>query len=107
MHHLTIKLVAIIVGLGAIGVALLAQRQQRVNLTNDIKVIHEEYRHHERALWQLQTEIAVRVNPSLIRDSLVDGETDWQPIPRARPASRTTTLTSDPTGQSQPLPNAH
>ncbi|MCA9296880.1 MAG: hypothetical protein KC983_10185 [Phycisphaerales bacterium] len=82
MRHVNAKLVVIVIGFGAIGLALLANRQQRVNLTNEIKTIHEEYRHHEQTLWQLQTEIAVRISPQHIRDTIDATHDTYKPIPQ-------------------------
>ncbi|MEM7229457.1 MAG: hypothetical protein AAF432_11660 [Planctomycetota bacterium] len=103
MHHAASKMIAIVLAFGVIGLALLHVRQQRVNLTNEIKVLHEEYRHHEQTLWQLQTEIAVRVRPDQIRATVDQESVDWQPIPMrplAMPAADTQTIIEG----SEPIP---
>ncbi len=75
------KLLLIILCVGAIAMALLVNRQHRIDTAHEISLLHQRLLDHERTLWKLQTEIAQRVQPTQVRQAIESLEAEWSPIP--------------------------
>jgi hypothetical protein len=75
------KLLFIILAVGALAMALLVNRQQRIDTAHDISLLHQRLLDHERTLWKLQTEIAQRVQPSQVRAAIEALQAEWSSIP--------------------------
>ena len=61
------KLFLIMIALGAMGLGLLALRQQRYEVSNEISRAHNRIVEQERAQWRMRAEIASRSDPADIR----------------------------------------
>lgn len=61
------KLFLILIALGAMGLGLLALRQQRYEVSNEISRAHNRIVEQERAQWRMRAEIASRSDPADIR----------------------------------------
>ena len=61
------KLFVVMLALGAMGLGLLALRQQRYEVSNEISRAHNRIVEQERAQWRMQAEIARRSDPADIR----------------------------------------
>ncbi len=67
--RLLVKVSFIVVALGAMGLGLLALRQQRYEVSNQISRAHNRVVDQERAIWRMQAEVARRTDPRDIRDA--------------------------------------
>ncbi|RLS46404.1 MAG: hypothetical protein DWH86_02895 [Planctomycetota bacterium] len=61
------KLFLIMVAFGALGLGLLALRQQRYEVSNEISRAHNRIVEQERAQWRMRAEVARRSDPVHIR----------------------------------------
>ena len=90
------KLFIIILAIGAAACALLVVRQQRIELAHDVAMRHNRLLQHERALWDLRTEIAGRVKPGDVRMLVDQLGGDWQQIPASPELRHLPTSIEDP-----------
>lgn len=65
--RLLAKLVVIVVALGGMALGLLALRQQRYEVSNEISRAHNRIVEQERAVWHLRAAVASRSSPADIR----------------------------------------
>ena len=75
------KLLAILLSCGLIASMLLVLRHRRLETAHDLGVAYREMVEHERALWELQAEIARRTRLDALRERLETMPGDWQTIP--------------------------
>jgi len=61
------KLFLIMLALGAMGLGLLALRQQRYEVSNEISRAHNRIVEQERAQWRMRADVARRSDPADIR----------------------------------------
>ena len=61
------KLFLIMMALGAMGLGLLALRQQRYEVSNEISRAHNRIVEQERAQWRMRADVARRSDPADIR----------------------------------------
>ena len=61
------KLFLILIALGAMGLGLLALRQQRYEVSNEISRAHNRIVEQERAQWRMRADVARRSDPADIR----------------------------------------
>ena len=61
------KLFLIMIALGAMGLGLLALRQQRYEVSNEISRAHNRIVEQERAQWRMRADVASRSDPADIR----------------------------------------
>jgi hypothetical protein len=61
------KLFLIMIALGAMGLGLLALRQQRYEVSNEISRAHNRIVEQERAQWRMRADVARRSDPADIR----------------------------------------
>jgi hypothetical protein len=61
------KLFLIMLALGAMGLGLLALRQQRYEVSNEISRAHNRIVEQERAQWRMRADVASRSDPADIR----------------------------------------
>jgi hypothetical protein len=78
--RLLVKVSFIIVALGAMGLGLLALRQQRYEVSNQISRAHARIVDQGRAIWRMQAEVARRTDPRDIRDAAATLHIDLEPI---------------------------
>ncbi len=76
-----VKMLFIIMFVGATGCALLVIRQQRIDTFHEMSQIHQRLLGHERTLWELRSEIAKRCRPSRVRLAMNEMGGTWLPIP--------------------------
>lgn len=62
------KLFLIMIALGAMGLGLLALRQQRYEVSNEISRAHNRIVEQERAQWRMRADVASRSDPADIRN---------------------------------------
>ncbi len=86
-----VKLAFIIVCIGAIGIGLLALRQQKIETIHDISLAYRHQREAEQTLWTLQAELARRCRTDELRRRLEELDLDWHkiPAPASTPAAPT------------------
>lgn len=60
------KIVVLILSLGMLAAALLANRQQRIQAAHDLALAQKRLVEHDRTLWRLRLEIASRITPAQI-----------------------------------------
>jgi len=80
------KLLVVVVALGAMGLALLALRQQRYEVSNEISRTHNRIVEQERARWRLRAEVARLSDPADIRAAAERRGIDLAPIQEASTA---------------------
>ena len=73
------KLFLIMLALGAMGLGLLALRQQRYEVSNEISRAHNRIVEQERAQWRMRADVARRSDPADIR--AYASKLDWELIP--------------------------
>lgn len=77
------KLLVVVVALGATGLALLALRQQRYEVSNEISRTHNSIVEQERARWRLRAEVARLSDPADIRAAAERRGIDLAPVQEA------------------------
>ena len=80
------KLLVVVVALGAMGLALLALRQQRYEVSNEISRTHNRIVEQERARWRLRAEVARLSDPADIRAAAARRGIDLAPVQEASTA---------------------
>lgn len=60
------KVVVLLVSMGLLAGALLANRQQRIQAAHDLADAQRRLSQHDRDLWRLRLEIAARVTPARV-----------------------------------------
>jgi len=75
------KMAFIILCIGAIGIGLLALRQQKIETIHDISLAYRHQREAEQTLWALQAELARRCRTDELRRRLEELNLDWHKIP--------------------------
>lgn len=88
--RLFLKLFLIMIALGAMGLGLLALRQQRYEVSNEISRAHNRIVEQERAQWRMRADVARRSDPADIRTYA--SKLKWELIP----ARESTVLASTP-----------
>ena len=89
--RLLVKVSFIVVALGAMGLGLLALRQQRYEVSNQISRAHNRVVDQERAIWRMQAEVARRTDPRDIRDAAERLDIELVPIQPAGSAQASVT----------------
>ena len=84
------KLFLIMIALGAMGLGLLALRQQRYEVSNEISRAHNRIVEQERAQWRMRADVASRSDPADIRTYA--SKLKWELIP----AGESTVLAATP-----------
>ena len=84
------KLFLIMIALGAMGLGLLALRQQRYEVSNEISRAHNRIVEQERAQWRMRADVARRSDPADIRTYA--SKLKWELIP----AGESTVLAATP-----------
>ena len=84
------KLFLIMIALGAMGLGLLALRQQRYEVSNEISRAHNRIVEQERAQWRMRADVARRSDPADIRTYA--SKLKWELIP----AGESTLLAESP-----------
>ena len=84
------KLFLIMLALGAMGLGLLALRQQRYEVSNEISRAHNRIVEQERAQWRMRADVARRSDPADIRTYA--SKLNWELIP----AGESTLLAATP-----------
>lgn len=84
------KLFLIMIALGAMGLGLLALRQQRYEVSNEISRAHNRIVEQERAQWRMRADVARRSDPADIRTYA--SKLNWELIP----AGESTLLAATP-----------
>jgi hypothetical protein len=92
--RLLVKVSVIVVALGAMGLGLLALRQQRYEVSNQISRAHNRVVDQERAIWRMQAEVARRTDPRDIRESAERLQIELVPIQPAGSAQQAADGTS-------------
>lgn len=82
------KLLVIMVSLGAMALALLALRQQRYEVSNEISRQHNRIVEQERVQWRMRAEVARRVDPADIRGYADRLRLDLAPMVEGKEAAR-------------------
>jgi cell division protein FtsL len=90
------KLFVVMLALGAMGLGLLALRQQRYEVSNEISRAHNRIVEQERAQWRMQAEIARRSDPADIRSYADRLHLDLAPVQES---------TAEPEGKQSVTPN--
>lgn len=80
------KIAVIVLGLGAMGLGLLALRQQRYEVSNQISRAHNRIVEQDRAHWRIRVDLARRVEPAQLRESAAAIGLDLEPLHRAASA---------------------
>lgn len=93
--RLLFKVSFIVVALGAMGLGLLALRQQRYEVSNQISRAHNRVVDQERAIWRMQAEVARRTDPRDIRDAAERLDIELVPIQPAGGVQSSATPPSD------------
>lgn len=98
--RLFLKLVVVAIALGAMGLGLLALRQQRYEASSELSRTHWRILEQERGLWKLRADIARNSRPDTIRDAAESKGIELDPIPnRVTPAAAGRTASArTPTG---------
>ena len=107
--RLLFKVSVIVVALGAMGLGLLALRQQRYEVSNQISRAHNRVVDQERAIWRMQAEVARRTDPRNIRDAAEKLRIELVPIQpagstQAAGATSVTPPTDPAAGKAAPSP---
>lgn len=89
--RLLVKVSFIVVALGAMGLGLLALRQQRYEVSNQISRAHNRVVDQERAIWRMQAEVARRTDPRDIREAAERLDFELVPIQPAGSAQASVT----------------
>ncbi len=84
------KLLLVVAALGAIAVALLVNRQQRIETAHETAVLHERLAVQEQDLWRLRSEIAEACRPGTVQQAMTDLSATWSPIELPPPPRRLT-----------------
>lgn len=79
--RLFLKLTVTVVALGAMGLALLALRQQRYEASSQLSKAHWRILEQERGLWRMRAEIARKTKPQDIRAAAEALKLDLEPVP--------------------------
>lgn len=74
------KLLVIVVALGATALGLLALRQQRYEVSNEISRTHNRIVEQERAQWRMRAQVAARSTPADIRKAAERQGIDLAPV---------------------------
>ncbi len=74
------KLLVIVVALGATALGLLALRQQRYEVSNEISRTHNRIVEQERAQWRMRAQVAARSTPADIRKAADRQGIDLAPV---------------------------
>jgi len=82
------KLLLVILAAAFTAAALLVLRQERIDTAHEMSVVHRHMLEHERALWELQCEIARRCRPEEVRRMMDELEEQWTAIPDPDSAQR-------------------
>lgn len=61
------KLVVLVLAMGLLGSAVLANRQQRIRAAHEMAASQRRLIEHDRALWRLRSTIAAGVTPDQVR----------------------------------------
>lgn len=93
------KLLVVVVALGAIGLALLALRQQRYEVSNEISRTHNRIVEQERARWRLRAEVARLSDPADIRAAAERRGIDLAPIQEASTEPEAAVGSKSPAGK--------
>ena len=75
------KLLLIILAAVLTAATLLVMRQQRWETSHEMSLVHQRILAHERALWMIQTEIALRSRPEEVRCMMERLGGQWAAIP--------------------------
>jgi hypothetical protein len=75
------KMLAVILSCGAIAASLLICRQERIDTHSEITRTHHRIIQHERALWDLRSEIAGQCRPERIREMMEQLPDEWRSMP--------------------------
>jgi hypothetical protein len=75
------KLILVILTAAFTAAALLVLRQERIDTAHEMSTVHRQMLEHERALWELQCEIARLSRPEEIRRLMEQLNGPWTPIP--------------------------
>lgn len=95
------KLLVVVVALGATGLALLALRQQRYEVSNEISRTHNSIVEQERARWRLRAEVARLSDPADIRAAAERRGIDLAPVQEANLPAEPSVGTKASTGPSK------
>ena len=90
------KLLVVVVAVGAMGLALLALRQQRYEVSNEISRTHNRIVEQERARWRLRAEVARLSDPADIRAAAERRGIDLAPVQEASAAPEAAVGTKAP-----------
>ena len=82
------KLILVILTAAFTAAALLVLRQERIDTAHEMSTVHRQMLEHERALWELQCEIARLSRPEEIRRLMQRLDGPWAPIPDPDSAER-------------------
>ncbi|MDY7107030.1 MAG: hypothetical protein SYC29_00180 [Planctomycetota bacterium] len=82
------KLILVILTAAFTAAALLVLRQERIDTAHEMSTVHRQMLEHERALWELQCEIARLSRPEEIRRLMEQLNGPWAPIPDPESARR-------------------
>ena len=75
------KLLAVIVFVTAVGAALLALRQQRLESMHDMATLHGQMDQDRQATWDCQVRLAEAVEPARLREAIERAQLKLQPLP--------------------------
>ena len=75
-----IPLVCLILFMTVVSAALLGLRQNRIEATHDIAVLHREITQTRFTIWDLQERVARRLNPERLRGALSRVHPDLEPL---------------------------
>lgn len=74
------KLLLVVAALGATAVALLVNRQQRIETAHETAVLHERLAAQRQDLWRLRSEIAEACRPDTVEQAMGELSAEWSPI---------------------------
>ncbi len=92
-----LRCVVLIVCVTVIAACLLAIRQQRVELTNEMASLHRQTVRSHYEIWRLQGEVAGQTNPRRLHESIARANLDLEPMTAEaapRPEKQRTMLAS-------------
>ena len=77
-----IRLLALIIGIGAIALIVLVARQQQIATVHAIAMTHQRIESLDSHAWTLRAELAELTAPSPVRSGLDDAsDLQWQSVP--------------------------
>ena len=82
------KLLLVILAAAFTAATLLVLRQERIDTAHEMSVVHRNMLEHERALWELQCEIARLCRPEEVRRMMDELQEQWTAIPDPDSAER-------------------